>query len=66
MRFTIGQQVQVIDSDCRQLHGKIVTVIGKNPKRTAEFEVLTAGGNVWNIHGCFLRAVGEQCATTTN
>jgi hypothetical protein len=36
------------------LYGNTVTVIGQNPKRTAEYEVRTSGGNVWNVHGCFL------------
>ena len=63
MRFTSGQQVKVIDSDCKQLYGKTVTVIGQNPKRTAEYEVLTSGGNVWNVHGCFLLLTEKNSCT---
>jgi hypothetical protein len=54
--FTEGQQVRVIDDEC-PLHGKIVTIIRRHPKCTAEWEVRTESGREWLVHSCRLRPV---------
>ena len=56
--FTEGQQVRVIDSECT-LHNKVVTIVGTNPRRTAEWEVRDETGNPWLVHSCRLRSVGD-------
>lgn len=55
--LTAGSRAKVIDSDCRQLYGSIVTLIQRNPRCTAEWEVESPSGKVWVIHGCFLREI---------
>lgn len=57
--FTNGQQVRVIDSEC-VLHNQVVTIVGTNPKCTAEWEVLDENGEGWIIHSCRLRSVDED------
>lgn len=55
--LTAGDRAKVIDSDCRQLYGSIVTLIQRNPRCTAEWEVESPSGKIWVIHGCFLREI---------
>ena len=62
--FTEGQQVRVIDDDC-PLHGKTVTIIQRNPKCTAEWEVRTENGKEWLVHSCRLREL-EKPAVNPN
>ena len=57
--FKRGQQVKVLDPTTGSLLGKIVTVVGKNPECTAEWEVRTVNGVEWTIHSCHLQAVED-------
>jgi len=57
--FTHGQQVRVIDSECT-LHNQVVTIVGTNPRCTAEWEVRDETGNPWLVHSCRLRSVEED------
>lgn len=54
--FQAGQTVRVIDSECK-LHRQQVTLVGKNPRNTAEWEVRARDGKVWIVHTVRLRAV---------
>jgi hypothetical protein len=58
--FAPDQQVIVIDNECPDLHKKTVTIIKRNPRSTAEWEVKTAEGTIWFVHSCRLREVTEQ------
>lgn len=54
--FSEGQQVRVIDDEC-PLHNQVVTIIGPNPRCTAEWVVWDREDKPWVIHSCRLRDV---------
>jgi hypothetical protein len=48
----------VVDTECPQLHKQEVTLIKKNTRNTAEWEVLHKG-KTWIVHTCRLRETQE-------
>lgn len=57
--FTEGQQVRVIDDEC-PLHRQVVTIIGPNPRCTAEWVVWDEKDKPWVIHSCRLRPIRDD------